>query len=463
MRILFVLTLTSLVRHFESVILMLAERGHTIRIATPGRATNWPLPDAITAHPGISEVVCPEERSDEWKQAARIFRLMVDYRRFLEPPFLQAEKLRERAYRELVEALTDRHVGDEALMALVPSRGKAADRVSELLQLIEGVIPSDPGRDAFLMTEQPDVVLVTPLIGLGSEQTDWVKSARRLGIPVACPVFSWDNLTTKGLIHEQPDRVFVWNDIQEREAIDYHAVPADRIVVTGAPRFDAFMAMSPKKSRETFCARYGLQPDRPILTYLCSSEFVAGGEVAFVRAWIDEIRKEPSLAECNVLIRPHPRALDEWITLDTSGWPQVGVARSKLLNADQLLYDTLFHSAAVIGLNTSAQLEAGMLGKPVYTVLAPGFERGQQGTLHFRYLLQEEGGFVQVAKDFDEHRAHLADAVAGRYDAAQIRRFIERFIRPAGWDRAATPLLVDAVEAMRPAKTTGLKRWFVAR
>jgi hypothetical protein len=290
-----------------------------------------------------------------------------------------------------------------------------------------------------------------------------VKSARRLGIPVACPVFSWDNLTTKGLIHEQPDRVFVWNDIQEREAIDYHAVPADRIVVTGAPRFDAFIAMSPKKSRETFCARYGLQPDRPILTYLCSSEFVAGGEVAFVRAWIDEIRKEPSLAECNVLIRPHPRALDEWITLDTSGWPQVGVARSKLLNADQLLYDTLFHSAAVVGLNTSAQLEAGMLGKPVYTVLAPGFERGQQGTLHFRYLLQEEGGFVQVAKDFDEHRAHLADAVAGRYDAAQIRRFIERFIRPAGWDRAATPLLVDAVEAMRPAKTTGLKRWFAAR
>src|SRR5688500_3533576 len=117
MRILFILTLTSLVRHFESVILALAERGHTIRIATPGRSTNWPLPDAIKAHARISEVVCPEERSDEWKTAARIFRLLVDYRRFLEPPFLQAEKLRERAYRELVEALAERHVGDEALSA----------------------------------------------------------------------------------------------------------------------------------------------------------------------------------------------------------------------------------------------------------------------------------------------------------------------------------------------------------
>jgi hypothetical protein len=68
------------------------------------------------------------------------------------------------------------------------------------------------------------VVLVTPLVELGSDQPDWIKSARALGIPVGFPVFSWDNLTTKGVLHVQPDRLFVWNDIQRREAIEYHNV-----------------------------------------------------------------------------------------------------------------------------------------------------------------------------------------------------------------------------------------------
>jgi hypothetical protein len=129
------------------------------------------------------------------------------------------------------------------------------------------------------------------------------------------------------------------------------------------------------------------------------------------------------------------------------------------MNADRLLYDTLYHSAAVVGLNTSAQIEAALLGKPVFTMLAPGFERGQQGTLHFRYLLAEEGGFVQVARDFDEHRRHLAEAVAGRHDRAATRAFIERFVRPAGLDRPATPMLADAIEQLHVPRPSPVRRW----
>ena len=34
----------------------------------------------------------------------------------------------------------------------------------------------------------------------------------------------------------------------------------------------------------------GLRADRPIVLYLCSSEFVAPNEVGFVRGWIDRLR-----------------------------------------------------------------------------------------------------------------------------------------------------------------------------
>jgi hypothetical protein len=35
-------------------------------------------------------------------------------------------------------------------------------------------------------------------------------------------VGSWDHLTTKGLIHEMPDRIVVWNELQRTEAAELH-------------------------------------------------------------------------------------------------------------------------------------------------------------------------------------------------------------------------------------------------
>jgi len=475
MRILFHLPRTNVLRHFDSVAIALADRGHDVVIGTPGRSNDWPLPEAVTSHPRIRCQVCPEAREDEWKDAATDFRTIVDCGHYLESPFFEAEKLRSRAFRTLAQTLTGertRHLTarcphcetkliDGDFGSLRPSLGDAAEgRLRNLTRLIERAIPSDPGRERFLEHERPDVVLVSPLVRFGSEQADWVKSARALGIPVGFPVFSWDNLTTKGIIHVEPDRIFVWNAVQRREAIEYYGIAPEKIEITGAPRFDSFIALRPSVDRETYCREFALDPAAPIVTYLCSSEFVAGHEVAFVEQWLEAIRRDPRLASCNVIVRPHPRSVRQWSDADVTRHGRVGLSLSRVLNADQSLYDALHHSAAVVGLNTSAQIEAGILGKPVLTLLAPGFEEGQQGTLHFRHLLREEGGFVELAKDLDEHRDHLARALAGTYDAGDIQRAVEAFIRPAGWHQPVTPILADAITRLAPAKTSGARRWF---
>ena len=461
------------VRHLDSVVLALADAGHTVEVATPGRRNEWPMPDRLAAHPRVTHVISPAARQDEWKHAATDFRLLVDAAHYLEGPFLGADKLRERAFREcaiVVSAGEKRHLSvrcpscntkivDHGLDKVIPSFGPTGNRrLKDLARLVEQVIPSDPRREQFLRSRKPDIVVVTPLILLASDQPEWVKSAKALDIPVGYPVFSWDNLTTKGIVHVQPDRVFVWNEIQKHEAIAHHGVPEDRIVITGASRFDAFFTMRPSSDRARYCEKHRLDPSRPILAYLCSSEFVAGREVEFIARWIEEIRREPALASCNVVVRPHPRSLHQWRKVDVSAWERVALSVSRRLNADQSLYDTLYHSDAVVGLNTSAQLEAGILGKPVLTLLAPGFERGQQGTIHFKYLLREEGGFVELARDFDEHRRHLVDAVDGRYDPKPARRFLERFIRPTGWDQPATPVLAEAILRLAEARPSIVKR-----
>ena len=116
-------------------------------------------------------------------------------------------------------------------------------------------------------------------------------------------------------------------------------------------------------------------------------------------------------------------------------------------------------SRAVIAVAVVGNNVVGAVAVLVLTLLAPGFEKGQQGTLHFRYLLRAEGGFVELANDFDEHKTHLARALTGGYDAGEIRAAVERFIRPHGWQRPATPILADAITEMAPGKPSVVRRW----
>src|SRR5438034_331669 len=81
-------------------------------------------------------------------------------------------------------------------------------------------IPADPGIVELIRGQDPDIVLVSPLVKQNFQQTEIVKAARSLGVPTGFLVYSWDNLSNKGRVHLPPDRAFVWNDLQRREAIE---------------------------------------------------------------------------------------------------------------------------------------------------------------------------------------------------------------------------------------------------
>ena len=224
--------------------------------------------------------------------------------------------------------------------------------------------------------------------------------------------------------------------------------------------------MQPATTREAFCELAGLDSTRPIITYLGSSKFVAATEQAFVTRWIAELRRsaDPALAGCSLLIRPHPAGEKNWHAEDSIDlrWPTVGekatvsrpfgderaiVMNSPMQNADAVLYDTVYHSAAIVGLNTSAEIEAAIVGRPVFTILDSD-AKGQQGTLHFHYLLRQQGGHVELAQTFSQHLAQLSDALAGRCGRAAIDAFVQRFVRPHGLSVPVSPLVADAIEAL---------------
>jgi FkbM family methyltransferase len=454
MKILFVMRHSGYVRNFESTLRMLCDRGHDVHLAFQG-AVKYAQLDPTDIAQQLAEQYSTFSygqiplRTDGWGLVGRELRLGMDYLRYLSPAYARAPKLRERARREAPPRVIERTDRNRL-------QGNAARwAYTGWLRAMDQAIPRDPEIDAFLSAMRPDVLAVTPLIEPGSPQAEYVRSARALGIPAVYCVASWDNLSNKGLIHGAIDLVTVWNETMRREAIEMHGMSPRRVVVTGAAAFDHWFGWRPSTGREAFCSRVGLPLDRPYLLYVCSSKFVAPEEAAFVRTWAQQIRQSssPTVRNAGILVRPHPQNADQWRSTDVSDlgiavWPPAGAAPVDVASRSDY-FDSIFHSAAVVGVNTTAQIECAILDRPVFTVLAPEFKDTQDGTLHFDHLRRAGGGLLHVASDFAEHVAQIDGALRQQPDAHERnQRFVEAFVRPFGREVPATPKLVDALETI---------------
>lgn len=458
MKILFVMRHTGYVRNFESTLRRLCDRGHKVHLALQIAGTHWLLDasDVATqlsqAYPHFTRGSIPV-REDAWGHVARELRLTLDYLRYLGPEYRNAPKLRERAMRDVSDAMLARTQAGP----FSGPRGRAL--LSGVLRGLLRAVPTDARIDAFLTANRPDVLVVTPLIEPGAPQAEYVRSARALGIPTALSVASWDNLTNKGLIHGPVDLVAVWNEMMKAEAVTMHGVPPERVIVTGAQPFDHWFDWRPSTTRDEFCARVGLPADRPYVLYLCSSKFIAPVEVPSVRAWALALRgsASPLLRQAGILVRPHPQNADQWKDADLSDlgpiavWPRGGAAPSDDAKRAEY-FDSIFHSGAVVGVNTTAEIESAIIGRSVFTLLTPEFRDTQEGTLHFEHLRSANGGLLHVAASLDEHLAQIEPVLAspGR-DDERCRRFVEAFVRPYGVKTPATARLVDALEGLAQA------------
>jgi len=480
-RVLFVMLHPGFVRYYDGALEALAAAGHDVHVAFEVSRTK--LGEDVTAQrlatlsPRITCGPAPTRaesvrtflaRSDRtatrsggaarsWRDRgaqdeaqeslATTVRLLMDYLRYFEPAFAGAPALRARAEKRLPR------VYPPAIRAVARLGPGARSALRRVLSGIEHAIVPHPSIETFIREQNPDLLLVTPLVELGSQQVDYVKCARRLGVRSALCVASWDNLTSKGLIRVAPDHVIVWNETQKHEAVTLHGVTPGQVAVTGAQLFDRWFAASPSRTRDDFCARVGLDPARPFVLYVGSSMFIAPDEVPFAERWLDAVRGGEGRDERpGVLIRPHPANAEQWRAFDSNlddvaVWPPIGTTPNDP-DFRRDFFDSLYHCAAVVGINTSAQIEAAIVGRPVLTIHSPEFAHAQEGTLHFQHLVGGSAGFVHEAHSLAEHvdqlRAVLSD---GSSSAARNRRFVESFIRPRGIDVPAVAVFVEAIGA----------------
>jgi hypothetical protein len=452
-------------RQYASLVAELDARGHEVRLAF--QPSKGDLPDSTTSRSasGVTYCFAPERaRSDGWRPVAWTVRAMADLARYSHPRYARAPILRERMTGKILGHLRKSDdfepIGRSLALRLATRLASTTDaalseRTIRAAARLEAAIPTSRRIDAFIREEAPDVVLATPVVNRASTQVEYLKSARRLGVPAAICIASWDNLTNKGLVKFTPERVFVWNETQRQEAIELHGVAPERVVATGAQLFDQWFERRPSGPRDDFLRSVGLDPAEPYLLYACSNPAMTElPEVRFVLEWVQALRAsgDERLRRAGLLVRPHPNEPGQWRNVDLGRfanavvWPREG-ALPVTDGARADFFDSLAHSAAVVGINTTAMIEAAIVGKSVLTVLAPDF--AQETTLHFDYLLEESGGFLHVAPSLEEHVTQLARVLEEDEAGAERRRaFVESFVRPRGLDRAATPILADEVEQL---------------
>ena len=75
---------------------------------------------------------------------------------------------------------------------------------------------------------------------------------------------------------------------------------------------------------------------------------------------------------------------------------------------------------------------------------------GQEGALHFRYLLEANGGFVVDAPDLDAHVRVLSPLLQAEWNPDATRRFLERFLRPAGLEQPVCQIVAEKIIELLP-------------
>ena len=328
--------------------------------------------------------------------------------------------------------------------------------VRRAMALVERVAPADSGVVAAIQALGPDCVVVSPTNMRFSEEIEYVKAARALGVPCAVPVLSWDNLTTKGLVHVAPDLLLAWHAGHAKDARDYHGIPSDHVVVAGSPFFDKWFDATPIRARSETCLRMGLDPHRPYVLYLGSSGNIATDESALVLDAIGALRASPDrqTRATQLVFRPHPANLNAVPRVLRAGVP-VWPREQGLPDTTARLHDfrdALHHAVAAVGINTTGMVDALVFDVPCIALVTKKYQRTQADATHFQRMVASKA--IQVAVTVTKFAITVGKLQRGIDRRAEARGHCRRlFARPRGLGAEAGEAMAVAIERAAARQT----------
>jgi hypothetical protein len=264
-------------------------------------------------------------------------------------------------------------------------------RRTRMLTLVEGAYLDAVGR--WPATEQwaqvleclrPAAVVSTVLTlatkNRPSHDLPAVVAAHRHGIPCGTLVQSWDNLTNKAaVIPPWLDCYWTWSEAMTEELLRlYPGIRPERTKVVGSPQFDFHTRQDLVEPRETYFARVGLDPDRPLLLIGTGTRARLPGEPDTVLELVRAVRDR--LPRVQFLVRLHPKdAGDRWKRLCAEAGgvviqrtaPRVAMDHGGFVPPAEFYREqvnALVHAAVVVNMSSTLTVDAAILDRPVICV-----------------------------------------------------------------------------------------------
>lgn len=309
---------------------------------------------------------------------------------------------------------------------------------------------------------QPDLVFSTGTFRY--EEPAVVASARRMKIPVAALITSWDNISIKGRMVLPYDAYFVWSERMKQELQAYYPQSREApVYIVGAPQFDVFFQRHRYVSRQEFCESHGLRADRPVIVHAMG---VANG-IDEQNGAFELARRVAAgdLGNAQLIVRPHPfqhetelrqrfAAFGPHVVFQQQGDPnQKRSLRSQDEAGINQWVNTFRHADVVVHLYSTVAIDAAIFDRPCV-----GMDYDPQPGEPARQLVKEvnhvwthykpvaESGGMRLADNLDEmiaaikmylenpslHRAErrkMAEYVCGYLDGRCGERMAESLLQ----------------------------------
>lgn len=296
-------------------------------------------------------------------------------------------------------------------------RDKGPDRVERALEKIEHWEAKFTPLLAkeYFQKYKPDLVFYTTIY---SKDLSVEIAAKQHGVKSCAFIVSWDNPTTKGPFPVRPDRAIIWNNVMRDELLRYHDFPPEHLFVSGPPQFDIYTDPAPYATREEFFRKWGLEPNKKLITYTTGTPGMLPFEHETVELLYEKIKAGAFKEPCQLMVRLHPKDVYDvykrfenlpGLVLQTAG--RRGKTNDSWNPTQEDMYglaETMTYSDVVVNVASTITIDAACFDTPVVNVAFDGFstkpyEKSCKRYYNFNHYkkIVETGG-ITIAESIDQ-------------------------------------------------------------